>query len=54
MNKKRESEVLKLKRDMEEMLIHSEAQLASIKKKQNDAINELSEQVDNLSKVKSK
>ncbi len=54
MNKKREAEIQKIRRDLEEQQIQSEAQLASIKKKQQDAVNELSEQVDQLSKVKSK
>ncbi len=54
MNKKRESELQKLRRDMEEQQIQSETQLASLKKKQQDAVNELSEQVDNINKVKSK
>ncbi len=54
MNKKREAEIQKFRRDLEEQQIQSEAQLASLKKKQQDAVNELSEQVDQLSKVKSK
>ncbi len=54
MNKKRETEVQKLRRDLEEQLIQNESQLSSLKKKQQDAVNELSEQVDNLGKVKAK
>lgn len=53
-NKKREAEIQRLKRDLEEVSIQSEQQMAIMKKKQNDAIGELSDQVDNLSKVKSK
>ncbi len=54
MNKKREAELHALRRDLDEQQIQSEAQLTSLKKKQQDAVNELSEQVDQLSKVKSK
>lgn len=54
LNKKREAEIQRLKRDLEEHALQSEQGLASMKKKQNDAINELADQVDNLGKVKSK
>lgn len=39
---------------MEELAIQSDQAMASMKKKQQDAINELADQVDNLGKVKSK
>ena len=54
LNKKREAELQKLRRDLEESQIQSEAQIASLKKKQQDAVNELSEQVDQLQKAKQK
>lgn len=54
LNKKREAEIARVKRDMEELAIQSDQAMASMKKKQQDAINELADQVDNLGKVKSK
>jgi len=53
-NKKREAELQKLRRDLEEAHVQNEAQLAAIRKKQQDAVNELTEQVDQLQKVKQK
>ena len=54
MNKRREAELSKLKRDLDEQQMNYEAQIQSIKKKNQDAINELSDQMDQLSKAKSK
>ena len=54
LNKKREAEIQNLKRELEAQAIQSEQQLSSMKKKQQDAVNDLSDQVDQLSKVKSK
>jgi len=53
-NKKREAELQKLRRDLEEAHAQNEAQIATIRKKQQDAVNELTEQVDQLQKVKQK
>ena len=53
-NKKREAELQKLRRDLEESHVQSEAQLAALRKKQQDSVNELSEQLDQLNKVKQK
>jgi len=53
-NKKRETELQKLRRDLEEAHIQNEAQMATVRKKQQDAVNELTEQVDQLQKVKQK
>jgi myosin heavy chain 1/2/3/4/8/13/7B/15 len=53
-NKKREAELQKLRRDLEESHIQSEAALAQARKKQQDAVNELSEQLDQLTKSKQK
>ena len=53
-NKKREAELQKLRRDLEEAHVQNEAQLAAVRKKQQDAVNELTEQVDQLQKVKQK
>jgi len=54
LNKKREAELQKLRRDLEEAQIQSEAQISALKKKQQDAVNELTEQVDQLQKAKQK
>merc|ERR1712042_83284 len=54
MNKKREVELAKFKRDLEEMNIQHEAVLSSLRKKHNDAIAEMSEQVDYLNKMKAR
>jgi len=54
LNKKRESEVNKLRKDLEECNIQHEAILASLKKKQADSVSEMSEQMDQLNKMKSK
>merc|ERR1711997_52503 len=54
LNKKRESEVTKLRRDLEEAHIQQESTLASLKKKHQDAIAEMSEQIDQLNKMKTK
>ena len=54
LNKKRESEVTKLRKDQEECRIQQDATCASLKKKQQDAVNEMSEQCEQLSKMKAK
>merc|ERR1711936_983408 len=54
LNKKRENEINKLRKDYEEANIQQEAVMMSLKKKHQDAIQEMSEQVDQLSKMKSK
>merc|ERR1719483_1899859 len=54
LNKKRESEVAKLRKDVEECHIQHEATLISLKKKQQDSLSEMGEQCDQLSKMKSK
>merc|ERR1711993_91434 len=46
LNKKRENEVQKLRRDLEEAHISQEATLMSLKKKHQDAVSEMSEQID--------
>jgi len=53
-NKKREAELQKLRRDLEESHLQSEAALATARKKQQDSANELSEQIDQLQKNKQK
>merc|ERR1719419_973772 len=54
LNKKRESEVSKLRKDLEESKIQQDATVSSLKKKQQDAIAEMSEQIDQLGKMKAK
>merc|ERR1711963_511217 len=54
LNKKRESEVTKLRKDLEECRIQHDATLVSLKKKQADSISEMSEQMDQLNKMKAK
>merc|ERR1719355_418978 len=54
LNKKREAEVGKLRKDLEEANIQNESVLVNLKKKHQDAIQEMTEQIDCLSKAKSK
>lgn len=54
LNKKREQELLKLRRDLEESALQHEAQISTLRKKQQDAANELADQIDQLQKVKTK
>merc|ERR1712088_145983 len=54
LNKKRENEVQKLRKDLEEANIQHEAVLLSLKKKHGDAILEMTEQITQLSAMKSK
>ena len=54
LNKKRENEIQKLRKDLEEQQLNSEANIASLRKKQNDMQNDLSDQIDNATKIKSK
>lgn len=54
LNKKREAELAKLRRDLEESNIQHEAALASLRKKHNDAVGEMSEQIDHLNKMKAR
>merc|ERR1719468_575091 len=54
LNKKREAEVQKLRKDLEEATIQQESTLTNLKKKHQDAVAEMSEQIDQLSKMKAK
>jgi len=53
-NKKREAELFKAKHDIEESNLQHDAALASLRKKHNDAVAEMSEQVDYLNKMKAR
>merc|ERR1711881_467640 len=54
LNKKREAEVNKLRKDVEEANIQQESILSNLKRKQGDATAEMTEQIDALGKMKSK
>jgi len=53
-NKKREGELGKLRRDLEESSIQHEGALAALRKKHNDSVAEMSEQIDYLNKTKAR
>ena len=54
LNKKREAEVAKLRKDMEECKIQFESVILGLQKKQQDSIGEMSEQIEQMSKMKNK
>lgn len=54
LNKKREFEVNKLRKDLEEAAIQREATLQALKKKHQDAVSEMTEQIDQLARLKAK
>ncbi|XP_051851509.1 myosin-13 [Antechinus flavipes] len=54
LNKKRETEFQKLRRDFEEATLQHEATVAAFRKKHGDSVAELQEQIDNLQRVKQK
>merc|ERR1712213_244331 len=54
LNKKRESELNKLRKDLEESNINHESLISGLKKKQQDAIQEMNDQIDQLMKMKAK
>ncbi|OCT65640.1 myosin-1B [Xenopus laevis] len=54
MNKKRETEFQKMRRDLEEASLQHEATAGALRKKHADSVAELGEQIDNLQRVKQK
>uniref|UniRef100_A0A8P4G9T7 Uncharacterized protein n=1 Tax=Dicentrarchus labrax TaxID=13489 RepID=A0A8P4G9T7_DICLA len=54
LNKKREAEFLKLRRDLEECSLQHEATSAALRKKHADSVAELGEQLDNVQRVRQK
>merc|ERR1719402_1129363 len=54
LNKKRDSEVSKLREDLEEAAIQQEATIIGLKKKHQDATMEMSEQIEQLNKMKAR
>ncbi|VEL24931.1 unnamed protein product, partial [Protopolystoma xenopodis] len=54
LNKKREAEMMKLKRDLEDARLQNEQQIAAMRKKQGDSVNELSDQLDQSNKARTR
>ncbi|XP_063312180.1 myosin-1B-like [Pelobates fuscus] len=54
LNKKREAEFQKMRRDLEEATLQHEATASALRKKHADSVAELGEQIDNLQRVKQK
>jgi myosin heavy chain 6/7 len=54
LNKKRETEIQRMRKDVEENNIHHESTLLSLRKKHQDSIAEMAEQIDQLGKLKSR
>ena len=54
LNKKRDVEVIKLQTDLEESKIQQESSIVGMKKKQADSVSEMTGQIDQLTKMKSK
>uniref|UniRef100_A0A0R3RHL6 Myosin motor domain-containing protein n=1 Tax=Elaeophora elaphi TaxID=1147741 RepID=A0A0R3RHL6_9BILA len=54
LNKKREAEMAKLKRDLEENNMNHDLQISALRKKHNDAVAELSDQLEQMQKLKAK
>lgn len=52
MNKKREADFLKMRRDLEEASLHHETTMAMLRRKHADTVAEMGEQMDNLQRVK--
>jgi hypothetical protein len=53
-NKKRDAEMQKMRRDLEEAAMQSESTMAAMRKKHTDAVAELSDQLDQLQKLRVK
>ncbi|XP_030591717.1 myosin-4-like [Archocentrus centrarchus] len=54
MNKKREAEFLKLRRELEECMLQHDATSAALRKKHADSVAEMGEQLDNIQRVRQK
>ena len=54
LNKKREAELVRLRRDLEEANAQHELTTAQLRKKHQDAVNEMAEQIDILTKSRNK
>lgn len=54
LNKKREAELQRLRRDLEESAVQSEALAVSLRKRHGDAVAELTEQCESLQRARAK
>ncbi len=54
LNKRREVEAQRMRKDLEEAAIQQEATILNLRKKHQDAIAEMSEQIEQLNKLKAK
>ena len=54
MSSKREAELRKVKRELEDTQAQRDSQMAALRKKSQEAVNELNEQIDQLQKAKLK
>uniref|UniRef100_A0A8C6T1H4 Myosin motor domain-containing protein n=1 Tax=Neogobius melanostomus TaxID=47308 RepID=A0A8C6T1H4_9GOBI len=54
LNRKREADFLKMRRELEEAGLHHETTAATLRKKHSDTVTELGEQIDNLQRAKQK
>ena len=54
LNKKRDAEFAKLRRDLEEVNVNHENQLSQLRKKHTDQLAELSDQLDQATKAKAR
>jgi len=54
LNKKREAELSRLRRDLDDANLNHESQLTGLRKKHNDAVAEMGDQLDQLQKQKAK
>ena len=54
LNKKREAELVRLRRDLDEANAQHELTTAQLRKKHQDAVNEMAEQIDILQKARNK
>ena len=53
-NNVREQELIRIRREMEETTLHNESQIAILRKKQQDAANEMADQIDQLNKARAR
>merc|ERR1712203_630275 len=54
LNKKRDAEVQKLRKDLEEAQIQQESTMTNLRRKHQDAVSEMAEQIEQLTKMKAK
>lgn len=54
LNKKREADIVKLRKDLEEQSLANEQTINSMRAKQNQALQELQDELDNVKKAKAK